>query len=155
MITMETMPGLHRPTLPMIRNGHVTFGVFNRIDKISDGALAVWSRLLRTIAGSKIVIKHGALDDPLIRDGLIGRFLAHGVPPENISCIGATSRGDHLSEFANIDISLDPFPQNGGISTWESLHMGVPVITKLGNSAVVTCRGRHLEGRRSRRLGGR
>ncbi|MGH6678728.1 MAG: tetratricopeptide repeat protein, partial [Bradyrhizobium sp.] len=34
-----------------------------------------------------------------------------------------------------VDISLDPFPQNGGISTWESLYMGVPVVAKLGNGA--------------------
>jgi predicted O-linked N-acetylglucosamine transferase (SPINDLY family) len=37
--------------------------------------------------------------------------------------------------LANVDISLDPFPQNGGVSTWESLQVGVPVVTKLGNSA--------------------
>jgi predicted O-linked N-acetylglucosamine transferase (SPINDLY family) len=135
MIAMETVPGLHRAAVPMMRNGHVTFGVFNRIEKVSDGAMAVWSRLLRTMAGSKIVIKHGALDDPLIRDGLIGRFQAHGVPLDNVRCIGATSRSDHLSSFENVDISLDPFPQTGGVSTWESLHMGVPVISKLGNTA--------------------
>jgi predicted O-linked N-acetylglucosamine transferase (SPINDLY family) len=40
-----------------------------------------------------------------------------------------------LAEFANIDISLDPFPQNGGVSTWESLQVGVPVVTKLGRSS--------------------
>jgi predicted O-linked N-acetylglucosamine transferase (SPINDLY family) len=133
-ITMETVPGLHRPAGPMMRNGYVTFGVFNRIEKISDGAMAAWSKLLTTMAGSRIVVKHGALDDPLIRDGLIGRFLAYGVSEDSIRCIGATSRRDHLSMFEAIDISLDPFPQNGGISTWESLHMGVPVIAKLGNS---------------------
>jgi predicted O-linked N-acetylglucosamine transferase (SPINDLY family) len=37
--------------------------------------------------------------------------------------------------FADIDLSLDPFPQNGGASTWESLYMGVPVVTKLGENA--------------------
>ena len=101
LLTIETVPGMHRPAVPMMRNRYVTFGVFNRIDKISDGAMAAWSRLLRSIAGSKIVIKHGALDDPLLRDGLIGRFVAHGVPVDNIRCIGATSRRDHLSLFEN------------------------------------------------------
>ena len=120
---------------PMIRNGHVTFGVFNRIDKISDQALAVWSRLLREVAGSTIVIKNGTLDDPFLRDGLIGRFVAHGVSQDRIRCLGSTLRQVHLAEFANIDISLDPFPQNGGVSTWESLQMGVPVVAKLGHSA--------------------
>ena len=38
-------------------------------------------------------------------------------------------------EFESIDISLDPFPQNGGVSTWESLQMGVPVVSQLGHSA--------------------
>jgi predicted O-linked N-acetylglucosamine transferase (SPINDLY family) len=134
-ITIGPVTDLHPSEPPMIRNGHVTFGVFNRIDKISDQVLAVWSRLLREVAGSTIVIKNGALDDPFLRDGLIGRFVAHGVSQDRIRCLGSTLRQVHLAEFANIDISLDPFPQNGGVSTWESLQMGVPVVAKLGHSA--------------------
>ena len=132
-ITTEALPDVQPSPLPMIRNGHVTFGVFNRIDKISDGALAVWSKLLQEVAGSTIVIKNTA--DQFLRDGLIGRFVAHEVAPDRVRCIGTTSRAEHLAEFANIDISLDPFPLNGGVSTWESLQAGVPVVTKLGGSA--------------------
>jgi predicted O-linked N-acetylglucosamine transferase (SPINDLY family) len=135
LITIGPMADLPPSELPMIRNGCVTFGVFNRIDKISDSALAVWSRLLEEVAGSTIVIKNGALDDPFLRDVLIGRFVAHGVSQDRIRCLGASLRQVHLAEFANIDISLDPFPQNGGVSTWESLQMGVPVIAMLGRSA--------------------
>jgi predicted O-linked N-acetylglucosamine transferase (SPINDLY family) len=131
-ITTEALPDAQPSALPMIRNGHVTFGVFNRIDKISEDALVVWSKLLQQVAGSTIVIKNGALDDPFLRDGLIGRFVARGVSPDRIRCIGSTTRREHLAEFANVDISLDPFPQNGGVSTWESLQAGVPVVTKLG-----------------------
>jgi predicted O-linked N-acetylglucosamine transferase (SPINDLY family) len=119
----------------MLRNGFVTFGVFNRIDKISDDVLAVWSKLLRALAEARIVVKHVALDDALVRDGLVGRIVTHGISRDRIICIGSTARPDHLKAFADIDISLDPFPQNGGVSTWESLYMGVPVVARLGNGA--------------------
>jgi predicted O-linked N-acetylglucosamine transferase (SPINDLY family) len=133
-----TMEGIAEPRpaveLPMFRSGHVTFGVFNRIDKISDHAIQVWSRLLQAVDGSTITVKHGALDDPFLRNALIARFVAQGIAQDRITCVGATTRRDHLAAFADIDIALDPFPQNGGVSTWEALHMGVPVVAKLGNS---------------------
>jgi predicted O-linked N-acetylglucosamine transferase (SPINDLY family) len=47
--------------------------------------------------------------------------------------MGSSSRSLHLSSFETIDISLDPFPQTGGVSAWDALHMGVPVVAKLGN----------------------
>ena len=134
-ITTETLPDLKPSELPMLRNGYATFGVFNRIDKISDGALAVWSKLLQQVAGSKIIIKNASLDDAFLRDGLVARFVAHGIEADRVACIGSTSRIEHLGAFARVDISLDPFPQNGGVSTWESLLMGVPVVAKLGKSA--------------------
>ena len=121
--------------LPMLRNGYVTFGVFNRINKISDDAIRVWSKVMREVTGSKIIIKHTLLDDPLVRERLVARFVAQGILEENITCLGTTPRHEHLRAFAQVDISLDPFPQNGGISTWESLYAGVPVVAKLGNAS--------------------
>ena len=135
LITIDPITDVQPSALPMLRNDFVTFGVFNRIDKISDQALAAWSRLLGAVTGSKIVVKHIALDDALVRDALLARFVAHGVSQDRVICIGTTARPDHLKAFADIDISLDPFPQNGGISTWESLYMGVPVVARLGNGA--------------------
>ncbi len=141
LITLEPPQQLSSSPLPMIRNGHITFGVFNRIDKISDGAVALWSRVLQAVPGSIILVKHGTLSDPLVRDSLIGRFAAHGVAVDRIRCLGATSREQHLAAFAEVDISLDPFPQNGGVSTWESLYAGVPVIAKLGASCAARAGG--------------
>ncbi|MCK1360290.1 tetratricopeptide repeat protein [Bradyrhizobium sp. 199] len=135
LITMEPVTNLQPSELPMLRNGYVTFGVFNRIYKISDDAIRVWSAIMREVPGSKIILKHGLLDDQLLRDSLIARFIAQGIAEEDITCLGTTSRDDHLRAFDQIDISLDTFPQNGGISTWESLYKGVPVVAKLGNGA--------------------
>jgi predicted O-linked N-acetylglucosamine transferase (SPINDLY family) len=140
-ITTEALPDMQPSALPMLRNGQVTFGVFNRIDKISDDAMIVWSKLLQQVAGSTIVIKNSALDDPFLRDGLIARFVAHGVSADRIRCLGSSTRREHLAEFANIDISLDPFPHNGGVSTWESLQAGIPVVTKLGMGTVARAGG--------------
>ena len=132
-ITMEPLRQPHALTPPMIRNGYVTFGVFNRIDKISEQVLAVWSKLLAALPTSIIVIKHSALNDAFARETLIGRFVAHGIAADRVRCLGSTPRPEHLAQFADIDIALDPFPQNGGVSTWEALQMGVPVVTKLGD----------------------
>ncbi|HML14457.1 MAG TPA: acetylglucosamine transferase, partial [Xanthobacteraceae bacterium] len=55
---------------------------------------------------------------------------------ERIDFLGYTPREQHLAAFAKVDICLDPFPQNGGVSTWEALHMGVPVVAKLGEVPV-------------------
>lgn len=145
-ITMAPIMDLPLAPLPMLHRGYVTFGVFNRIYKISDEVLSLWSALMRKLAGSRIVIKHGLLDDPLLRDGLVARFVAHGIAEDRITCLGSTSRGDHLLAFADVDISLDTFPQNGGISTWESLYMGVPVVAKLGNGASSRMTGAILNG---------
>jgi predicted O-linked N-acetylglucosamine transferase (SPINDLY family) len=146
LITTEPLTEVQPSALPMLRTGFVTFGVFNRIDKISDEVLAVWSKLLRAVPGSKVVVKHLALDEAFIRDSLIGRFVAQGIPQDSVICIGSTERRDHLKAFENIDISLDPFPQNGGLSTWESLYMGVPVVAKLGNGASSRAAGAILKG---------
>jgi predicted O-linked N-acetylglucosamine transferase (SPINDLY family) len=140
-ITTDPLQGWQPTPLPMLRNGHVTFGVFNRIDKISEPALALWSRLMSALPDSRIVIKNGALDDPLLRDGLVARFVAHGIAPDRIICLGLSTRDQHVAQFAQIDLSLDPFPQNGGVSTWESLQAGVPVVAKLGLSAASRAAG--------------
>jgi predicted O-linked N-acetylglucosamine transferase (SPINDLY family) len=135
MLTLDPLPtGVLHAELPALASGFVTFGVFNRISKISDPAVEIWARILDRLPGSKLLVKDHTIDDILVRDNLLARFARHGVPPERIGLLGATSRLDHLAAFNEVDICLDPFPQSGGVSTWEALRMGVPVVASLGNS---------------------
>jgi predicted O-linked N-acetylglucosamine transferase (SPINDLY family) len=134
-VTLEPLPiELARASTPATSNGFVTFGVFNRISKISDAAAQAWSRILERVPGSRLLIKDLALDDQLVRDNLLARLATCGVPAERVDLLGTTLRIDHLRSFHRVDIALDPFPQNGGVSTLEALQMGVPVVAKLGNS---------------------
>ena len=79
-------------------------------------------------------MKDGGLDDLSLRASFTEKFARHGIAADRIDFMGSTPREAHLAALKEIDIGLDPFPQNGGISTWEALHMGVPVVAKLGHS---------------------
>jgi predicted O-linked N-acetylglucosamine transferase (SPINDLY family) len=126
---------------PVLANGHVTYGVFNRVSKFSDAAIAVWARILTSDPNARLLIKDTAIDDELIKKQLRARFAAHGIAADRIDLMGRTPRDEHLAAYRLVDICLDPFPQNGGVSTWEALYMGVPVVTKLGDSVASRAAG--------------
>jgi predicted O-linked N-acetylglucosamine transferase (SPINDLY family) len=135
MLTLDTLPDdVLRTALPALTNGFVTFGVFNRISKISDSATAAWAEILRRVPRAKLLIKDGALDDPTVRENLLARLARHNMATDRVELRGGTPRLQHLAAFNDVDICLDPFPQNGGASTWEALRMSVPVVAKLGNA---------------------
>ena len=119
---------------PVTSNGYVTYGVFTRASRMSGQAIKLWARILRADVTSRLILKDRLLDDASIQTRLKENFAAHGVTPDRLSLMGSTSREEHLAAYRLIDIGLDPFPHGGGVSTWESLYMGVPVVTKLGHS---------------------
>jgi predicted O-linked N-acetylglucosamine transferase (SPINDLY family) len=133
LIIVEPPPAEFRCSIPpVMSNGYVTYGVLNRVAKMSDAAIKVWARILHTDVTSRLLIKDKLLDDPAVQRSLLDRFARHDIAPARISFQGATSREGHLAAHQNVDICLDPFPQGGGVTTWEALYMGVPVVAKLG-----------------------
>jgi predicted O-linked N-acetylglucosamine transferase (SPINDLY family) len=135
-IAMEpTRAELRSSEPPVVSNGYLTYGFLNRVSKISAAAIGLWARILQSDSTSRLLIKDYQIDDAAIRSRLLEKFANHGIAPDRICLMGSTSREEHLAAYRQVDICLDPFPHGGGISTWESLHMGVPVVAKLGNGA--------------------
>jgi predicted O-linked N-acetylglucosamine transferase (SPINDLY family) len=120
--------------LPALRNGHIAFGSLNNLAKLAPQVLALWSRLLHTVPGSQLILLTGAgpQTDLWLRD----RFRLDGIDADRLRLVGRLPRDQYLQVYQQIDIVLDPFPYNGGVTSCDALWMGVPIITLAGNSYV-------------------
>ncbi len=117
--------------LPALANGFVTFGSFNNIAKLSPTTLRMWAAVLRAVPDSRLVIKWFGLgvEDPT---WLSRRFLAEGIGRDRLRFLGR-SPGVY-APYRDLDLCLDPFPANGGTTTSDALWMGVPVVTRAGDT---------------------
>ena len=120
--------------LPARSAGHVTFGSFNNFAKLSPGTIALWSRVLTGVPGSRLVLKATQFKDPEARTRAAELFAAAGVGIERLDLVPPlAAAADHLAHYAHVDIALDPTPYNGTATTCEALWMGVPVVTLRGD----------------------
>ncbi len=114
--------------------GHVTFGCFNREFKVSKQAYDLWARILRSVPGSRLVMKCLGAADAGTRAFLLGEFERRGIPAARIELVGfIASQQEHYGWYRQVDVALDTFPYNGTTTTLDSLMMGVPVVTLAGD----------------------
>jgi predicted O-linked N-acetylglucosamine transferase (SPINDLY family) len=120
--------------LPALANGHVTFGSLNNSAKLNDFVLALWARTLAAVPGSRMIVKAQALAGRRLPRRILAAFDAAGVARERIELMtGFTnSRRAMLQVYDRIDIGLDTVPWAGGMTTFEAMCQGVPVVTLTG-----------------------
>ncbi|MBJ6801186.1 O-linked N-acetylglucosamine transferase, SPINDLY family protein [Geomonas propionica] len=115
-------------------NGYITFGSFNNLSKITPEVIALWSRVLRAVPDSRLLLKAKPLVDHGVRGRILATFMEHGVAAERIALDqGQPGTREHLEQYQRVDIGLDTFPYNGTTTTCEALWMGVPVISLSGD----------------------
>jgi predicted O-linked N-acetylglucosamine transferase (SPINDLY family) len=129
-------PPAHAPAVavpPALSAGHITFGSFNNLAKISPGMVTLWSELLRGLPGTRLLLKNKSLRDPGVRARYTALFAAHGIAASRLQLVGWLPAGaDHLALYHHVDVALDTHPYNGTTTTCEALWMGVPVVTLAG-----------------------
>ncbi len=118
--------------LPARASGHITFGCFNFLAKVTPRIVEAWSALLAAVPGARLVLKSAPLVDESTRRLVWERFRAHGTDPGRVELLGPVTREQHLETYHRIDIALDTFPYHGTTTTFEALWMGVPVVTAAG-----------------------
>jgi protein O-GlcNAc transferase len=119
---------------PALTAGHVTFGSFNNLAKISDTVLQCWLRILAELPTSRLRLTR--IRSPQRAAEIVALFESSGVAAERIECLAERSEPPHGLQFQGIDIALDHYPYNGVTTTCESLYAGVPVISLHGRNSV-------------------
>lgn len=114
---------------PCGRNGFITFGCFNNTAKLSAAVFDVWARILRDVGNSRLLLKWRTLNDDATRERISSALVSRGVDAARIIFRNQSVHAALLQEYHDVDIALDPFPFTGGMTTFEALWMGVPVVT--------------------------
>ena len=113
---------------PCARLGVFTFGSFNRYDKIGPDVIECWAEILRRAPATRLVIKNSAMAIPYARTALARQFADRGIAAERFELRQKSPHPAMLAEYGDIDLGLDTFPYNGGLTTCEALWQGVPMI---------------------------
>jgi protein O-GlcNAc transferase len=123
--------------LPVAEAGHLTFGCFNHLAKVTPPTIRLWAEILRELPGSRLLLKSRGLADLETAARLREEFVRRGVEADRLELNGEElSVARHLGLYQRVDIAFDTFPYNGTTTTCEALWMGVPVVTLAGRTHV-------------------
>ena len=119
---------------PMAKRGFVTFGCFQSIRKLNQDVLALWGRIYQQLPSAHFRLQGAGLGDQKIRVDLLERLADVGIPADKVTLHNSMAALDYLKAHSEVDIILDSCPYPGGTTTCEALWMGVPTVTRAGDT---------------------
>ena len=128
--------------LPALGNGYLTFGSFNRSNKLGHSTIALWSQVLNALPQARMLL--GGINDLPRRQALIERFASHGIQPERLAFQPQLALQDYLASHHKVDILLDSLPFTSGTTVNHGLWMGVPTLTLAGPTMPQRLSAAHL-----------
>ncbi len=129
---LEPIPEPGSP--PSETTGHITFGCFNAVKKVTPTTVRIWSALMSAVPGSRLRMRSRGMEEQAVRDSWRSRFAEHGIGPDRVDLLPPLNGPRELiPDYRHVDIALDPYPYHGTTTTCESLSMGVPVVTLMGD----------------------
>ena len=117
---------------PCARNGFLTFGSMANLLKLNDGVLDLWAAVLRAVPDARLNLYRNTLT-PSAQEHVRHKLQARGVAADRVHMAVVAKDGvGHLPTYGEIDASLDTQPWSGHATVFESLWMGVPMLTLRG-----------------------
>jgi len=119
--------------LPARESGTVTFGCLNNFCKVNRRVLRLWARVLGKVKNSRLVISSPAGSH---RERTLEALEREGVEGRRVEFVALQPLREYLELYHRLDIALDTFPYNGGVTTCDALWMGAPVVSLAGETPV-------------------
>jgi len=118
--------------LPALHNGYVTFGSFNRMDKVNRATIQIWAQVLRAVPDARMLLGNVTGDENKQR--VIDWFEHAGVAVERLDLRPRSDMATYLALHSEVDVCLDTLPYGGGTTVYHALWMGVPTVTLAGST---------------------
>jgi protein O-GlcNAc transferase len=116
--------------LPSQSRRAFTFGCLNNPAKLSEACVETWARVLKAVPKSRLILLAGRSADAARVTA--ERFTKLGITTDRLELVYRLPPSEYFEAYQPIDLALDPFPFNGGVTTCDSLWMGVPPLTVAG-----------------------
>tara|TARA_B110000238_G_scaffold199185_1_gene245700 strand:- start:261 stop:1937 length:1677 start_codon:yes stop_codon:yes gene_type:complete len=130
MSRQKNLPNIN--SLPSKESPIFTFGSFNNFSKLSNETIKLWSKILNN-TNSRLILKSGSITSNLTFKYVAKKFKEHNVEENKILILDKNlTREEHLKQYNKIDVALDTFPYPGVTTSFESILMGIPVLTMKG-----------------------
>ncbi|MBO1249608.1 tetratricopeptide repeat protein [Comamonas denitrificans] len=113
-------------------NNYITFGSFNRLNKINREIIALWCDVLRKIPDSRLQM--AGMPSGGAPEELLAWFKEEGISEDRLYFYPRSGFIEYLKLHNQVDICLDTFPYTGGTTTLHALWMGVPTLTLAGDT---------------------
>jgi len=126
-------------SLPVLKNGYITFGCFNNPNKITENFINICSKILLNVENSKICFQSPQFVESINRTKILKLFEKNSITSNRIIISYEAERIKLIKSYNNIDIALDTFPYNGGTTSFEVSWMCVPLLTMKGDRFVSKC----------------
>ena len=126
-------PPAEAPPQTGVPPDHIAFCCFNNAAKLTDRVFATWAEILTSVPESTLILKATEFRHASVRQTIANRLASRGIDAGRVRILEQNpGMREHLAQYLQATVALDPFPYCGTTTTCEALWMGVPVVTLEG-----------------------
>jgi protein O-GlcNAc transferase len=114
-------------------DGTVWLGSLNNNAKMREETLGLWAKVLHALPEAKLLFEDRHIQDEETHQRILSTLLSFGIDKSRVVFIPYVhGHVRHMMLYDRLDIALDTIPFNSGTTAFDTLWMGVPLVTLAG-----------------------